>query len=81
MFSATPNATSRADEVAKEDNNSDNKPERPKPPKSLLTDTLKATPAPQIPIVSPDRSIHTHAQTFTPSIPVCAVVAPGIFSG
>lgn len=60
MFSATPNATSRADELPKEDNNSDNKPERPKPPKSLLTDTLKATPAPQIPIVSPDRSIHTH---------------------
>lgn len=72
LFAVTQNPTSRADETTTEGNNSDNKPERPKPPTSLITDTLKATPATQIPIVSPDRSlharntyIHTHAQIFT----------------
>lgn len=58
MLSATPSATSRGGEATKEEDNLDKKPERPKPPKSLLTDTLKAAPAPQIPIVSPDRSVY-----------------------
>lgn len=57
LFAATQNPTSRADETTTEDN-SDNKLERPKPPTSLLTNTLQATPATQIPIVSPDRSLH-----------------------
>ncbi|XP_068423984.1 pecanex-like protein 2 isoform X2 [Clinocottus analis] len=45
--------TSRQDETIIE-NNTDNKPERPKPPTSLPTDTLKAIQPTQIPIVSPD---------------------------
>ncbi|XP_068575808.1 pecanex-like protein 2 isoform X3 [Cebidichthys violaceus] len=45
--------TSRQDETIIE-TNTDNKPERPKPPTSLPTDTLKAIPPTQIPIVSPD---------------------------
>lgn len=58
LFAVTQNPTSRADETTTEDNNSGNKPERPKPPTSLITNTLQATPATQIPIVSPDRSLH-----------------------
>ncbi|XP_044070859.1 pecanex-like protein 1 isoform X2 [Siniperca chuatsi] len=46
-------ATSRPDETITE-TNTDNKPERPKPPTSLPTDTLQAIPPTQIPIVSPD---------------------------
>lgn len=72
LFAVTQNPTSRADETTTEDNNSDNKPERPKPPTSLITDTLRATPATQIPIVSPDRSLHafntytyTHTNIYT----------------
>ncbi|KAK9541360.1 hypothetical protein VZT92_001411 [Zoarces viviparus] len=45
--------TSRQDETITE-TNTDNKPERPKPPTSLPTDSLKAVPPTQIPIVSPD---------------------------
>ncbi|XP_029377036.1 pecanex-like protein 2 [Echeneis naucrates] len=45
--------TSRPDETVTE-TNMENKPERPKPPTSLPTDTLKAIPPPHIPIVSPD---------------------------
>ncbi|XP_031729681.1 pecanex-like protein 1 isoform X2 [Anarrhichthys ocellatus] len=45
--------TSRQDETIIE-TNTDNKPERPKPPTSLPTDSLKAIPPTQIPIVSPD---------------------------
>lgn len=36
---------------------SEPKAERPKPPSSLLTDTLQASAPKQIPIVSPDRSL------------------------
>ncbi|XP_034041097.1 pecanex-like protein 2 isoform X3 [Thalassophryne amazonica] len=47
-------ATSRHDERIAE-TNVDKKSERPKPPSSLVTDTLRALPAPaHIPIVSPD---------------------------
>ncbi|XP_076598934.1 pecanex-like protein 2 isoform X2 [Chaetodon auriga] len=46
-------ATSRPDQTITE-TNTDNKPERPKPPTSLPTDTLQALPPTQIPIVSPD---------------------------
>ncbi|XP_034753486.1 pecanex-like protein 2 isoform X1 [Etheostoma cragini] len=45
--------TSRQDETITE-TNTDNKPERPKPPTSLLTNTLQAIPPTHIPIVSPD---------------------------
>ncbi|KAM6922256.1 pecanex-like protein 2 isoform 2-T2 [Lycodopsis pacificus] len=45
--------TSRQDETIIE-TNTDNKPERPKPPTSLPTDSPKAIPPTQIPIVSPD---------------------------
>ncbi|TMS04340.1 Pecanex-like protein 2, partial [Larimichthys crocea] len=44
---------SRPDETITE-TNTENKPERPKPPTSLPTDTLQAIPPTQIPIVSPD---------------------------
>ncbi|KAG8000227.1 Pecanex-like protein 2 [Nibea albiflora] len=44
---------SRPDETITE-TNMENKPERPKPPTSLPTDTLQAMPPTQIPIVSPD---------------------------
>lgn len=47
-------ATSKQDETVT-DSNTDNKPERPKPPTSLPTNTLQAIPPTQIPIVSPDR--------------------------
>ncbi|XP_035518857.1 pecanex-like protein 1 [Morone saxatilis] len=46
-------AKSRPEEMITEPN-TDNKPERPKPPTSLPTDTLQAIPPTQIPIVSPD---------------------------
>ncbi|XP_051275744.1 pecanex-like protein 1 isoform X2 [Dicentrarchus labrax] len=46
-------ANSRPEETITE-SNTDNKPERPKPPTSLPTDTLQAIPPTQIPIVSPD---------------------------
>ncbi|XP_073337341.1 pecanex-like protein 2 [Pagrus major] len=46
-------ATSRQDETIT-DTSTDKKPERPKPPTSLPTDTLQALPPTQIPIVSPD---------------------------
>ncbi|KAM3605663.1 uncharacterized protein V6R79_002631 [Siganus canaliculatus] len=46
-------ATSRPDETIAEPN-ADSKPERPRPPSSLPTDTLQALPPTQIPIVSPD---------------------------
>ncbi|XP_026165330.1 pecanex-like protein 1 isoform X2 [Mastacembelus armatus] len=45
--------TSKLEETITE-TNPDNKPERPKPPTSLLTDKLQALPPPHIPIVSPD---------------------------
>ncbi|KAF0027060.1 hypothetical protein F2P81_019801 [Scophthalmus maximus] len=45
--------TSRPDDTLAE-TNTENKPERPKPPSSLPTDTLKAIPLTHIPIVSPD---------------------------
>ncbi|KAK2824477.1 hypothetical protein Q5P01_021652 [Channa striata] len=45
--------TSRLDETITE-TNTDNKAERPKPPTSLLTDTLQTIPPTHIPIVSPD---------------------------
>lgn len=53
--------TSRQDDTITE-TNTDNKPERPKPPTSLLTDTLQAITPTQIPIVSPDRytCLYTH---------------------
>ncbi|XP_027133563.1 pecanex-like protein 1 isoform X2 [Larimichthys crocea] len=44
---------SRPDETITE-TNTENKPERPKPPTSLPTDSLQAIPPTQIPIVSPD---------------------------
>lgn len=46
-------ATSKQDETVT-NSNTDNKPERPKPPTSLPTNTLQAIPPTQIPIVSPD---------------------------
>ncbi|XP_042358651.1 pecanex-like protein 2 [Plectropomus leopardus] len=46
-------SSSRQDETITE-TTTDKKPERPKPPTSLPTDTLQAIPPPQIPIVSPD---------------------------
>ncbi|XP_030604547.1 pecanex-like protein 1 [Archocentrus centrarchus] len=46
-------ALSRPDETVSE-TNTNNKPERPKPPTSLPTNTLQAIPPTQIPIVSPD---------------------------
>lgn len=49
--------TPRPDDIITE-SNADIKPERPKPPTSLLTDTLQAIPPKQIPIVSPDRSLY-----------------------
>ncbi|XP_029961824.1 pecanex-like protein 1 [Salarias fasciatus] len=45
--------TSKPDETITE-TNTENKPERPKPPTSLPTSTLQALPPTQIPIVSPD---------------------------
>ncbi|XP_067372169.1 pecanex-like protein 2 isoform X2 [Channa argus] len=45
--------TSRPNETIRE-TNTDNKPERLKPPTSLLTDTLQTIPPTHIPIVSPD---------------------------
>ncbi|XP_026209574.1 pecanex-like protein 1 [Anabas testudineus] len=45
--------TSKPDETITE-TNTDNKPERPKPPTSLLTDTQQTIPPTHIPIVSPD---------------------------
>lgn len=58
LFAENLNVTSRPD-VTITETNTDNKPERPKPPTSLLTDTLQAIPPTQIPIVSPDRSLHS----------------------
>ncbi|KAM7408470.1 hypothetical protein PAMA_002275 [Pampus argenteus] len=46
-------ASSRPDETITE-TNLNNKPQRPKPPTSLATDTLQAIPPTHIPIVSPD---------------------------
>ncbi|XP_034093997.1 LOW QUALITY PROTEIN: pecanex-like protein 2 [Gymnodraco acuticeps] len=46
-------AISRQEKTISE-SNTENKPERPKPPTSLPTDTLWAIPPTQIPIVSPD---------------------------
>ncbi|XP_022619371.1 pecanex-like protein 1 [Seriola dumerili] len=46
--------TSRPDDTVTE-TKTESKPERPKPPTSLPTDTLQALPPTHIPIVSPDR--------------------------